>query len=143
MGSRSGPVATQHERFSWDRMRNVLTMTLSAPTGTVAPGSTAALTITVKNEGSGHDFPTGFPEGRAAWVLVKAWDTRNTAVTTDDVELMIRDSQKPAGQQDSLGVGYLTSTSIKPDPTYPSTCPDTEGVGEAGRLRRDRSIRGR
>ena len=128
-GGRSGPVATQHERFSWDRMRNVLTMTLSAPTGTVAPGSTAALTITVKNEGSGHDFPTGFPEGRAAWVLVKAWDTRNTAVTTDDVELTIRDSQKPAGQQDSLGVGYLTSASMKPDPTYPATCPDAEGVG--------------
>jgi len=126
---RSGPVATQHERFAWDRMRNVLTMTLSAPTGTVAPGSTAALTITVKNEGSGHNFPTGFPEGRAAWVLVKAWDTRNTAVTTDDVELMIRDSQKPAGQQDSLGVGYLTSAPIKPDPTYPATCPDTEGIG--------------
>ncbi len=126
---RSGPVATQHERFSWDRMRNVLTMTLAAPPTPVAPGSTAALTITVKNEGSGHDFPTGFPEGRAAWLLVKAWDTRNTASTTDDVELMIRDNQKPAGQQDSLGVGYLTSASIKPDPTYPSTCPDTEGVG--------------
>jgi hypothetical protein len=126
---RSGPVATQHERFAWDRMRNVLTLTLTAPSSPVTPGSTAALTLTVRNEGSGHNFPTGFPEGRAAWVLVKAWDTRNTTSTADDVELMIRDSQKPAGQQDSLGVGYLTSASIKPDPTYPSTCPDTEGVG--------------
>ncbi len=126
--SRSGPVATQHERFAWDRMRNVLTMTLAAPSSVTKP-ATAALTLTVKNEGSGHDFPTGFPEGRAAWVNVKAWDTRNTASTADDVELMIHDSLKPAGQQDTLGVGYLTSATIKPDPTYPSTCPDTEGVG--------------
>src|SRR5574341_1808014 len=122
---------TQHERFSWDRVRNALTLSVTAPASVSIPATEtlAALTITVKNEGSGHNFPTGFPEGRAAWVNVKAWDTRNTAVTTDDVELMIRDSQKPAGQQDSLGVGYLTSASIKPDPTYPSTCPDTEGVG--------------
>ncbi|HET8759525.1 MAG TPA: hypothetical protein VFN94_00540, partial [Nitrospiria bacterium] len=124
---------TQHERFSWDRMRNVLTMTLTAPGTPVAKGSTAPLTIAVKNEGSGHNFPTGFPEGRAAWLLVKAWDTQNTASTADDVELMIRDSQKPAGQQDSLGVGYLTAATMT-DPTYPQTCPDTEGVATGWKI---------
>lgn len=117
---------TQHERFAWDRLRNALTMTLTAPTSVTRPSSEtlAALTIAVKNEGSGHNFPTGFPEGRAAWVYVKAWDTKNTASTTDDVELMIQDSAN--GNRRSLGVGNLTSTAMV-DPNYPATCPDTEG----------------
>ncbi len=119
---------TQHERFAWDRVRNALTLSVTAPASVSQPASEtlAALTVTVKNEGSGHNFPTGFPEGRAAWVLVKAWDTKNTVAITDDVELQIQDSAN--GNRRSLGVGYLTGASIKPDPTYSSSCPDTEGV---------------
>ena len=119
---------TQHERFSWDRVRNALTMSVTAPASVVRPATEtlAALNVTVKNEGSGHNFPTGFPEGRAAWVAVRAWDTKNTAAITDDVELQIQDSAN--GNRRSLGVGYLTAASIKPDPSYLSTCPDTEGV---------------
>ncbi len=119
---------TQHERFAWDRVRNALTMSVAAPASVVRPATEtlAALTVTVKNEGAGHNFPTGFPEGRAAWVAVRAWDTKNTASITDDVELQIQDSAN--GNRRSLGVGYLTAASTKPDPTYPSTCPDAEGV---------------
>lgn len=116
-----GPEATQHERFAWDRLRNALTMTLSAPASVVKPATEAlaVLNIVVKNEGSGHNFPTGFPEGRAAWVAVRAFDTKNTAVTTDDVELQIQDAAN--GNRRSLGVGYLTSTEMY-DPTYPVAC---------------------
>src|SRR3990172_3433807 len=127
-GGRSGPVATQHERFAWDRVRNAVTMSVTAPASVVRPATEtlAALNVTVKNEGSGHNFPTGFPEGRAAWVAVRAWDTKNTAAITDDVELQIQDSANT--NRRSIGVGYLTATAIKPDPSYLSTCPDTEGV---------------
>ena len=48
-------------------------MTLRGP-ATAAAGGRAPLTITVANTGSGHDFPTGFPEGRIAWVAVHAFD---------------------------------------------------------------------
>ncbi|MFZ5588373.1 MAG: hypothetical protein ACOY4M_01805 [Pseudomonadota bacterium] len=114
---RSGPVQTQHERFAWDRLRNALSMTLSAP-ASVAAGTNATLNIVVSNDGSGHNFPTGFPEGRAAWVAVRAFDTKNTASVTDDVELDIRDNVL---NRVSKGVGYLTATEML-DPTYPASC---------------------
>jgi hypothetical protein len=121
VGPRRGVTATQHERFSWDRVRNALTMSVSAPASVSRPATEtlAALNVVVKNEGSGHNFPTGFPEGRAAWVTVRAWDTKNTAVTTDDVELQIQDSAN--GNRRSLGVGDLT-TAEQVDPTYPVAC---------------------
>ncbi|MFZ5863708.1 MAG: hypothetical protein ACOYXR_12805 [Nitrospirota bacterium] len=123
--SARGPSATQHERFAWDRMRNVLVMSVTAP-ASATPGTVAPLGVTITAEGSGHNFPTGFPEGRIAWLHLKAWDTRNTANTSDDVELFIRDSVRPAGAQDTLGVGNLTAQTLV-DPAYPSTCPDTSG----------------
>jgi hypothetical protein len=129
-GRRAGNVATQHERFAWDRLRNVLSMSLAPSATSIAKPATeslVSLTIQIRNDGAGHKFPTGFPEGRAAWVHVRAWDTRNTADTSDDVELQIQDSAY--GNRRSLGVGYLTSSSVKPDPTYPADCPDVEGVG--------------
>lgn len=109
---------TQHERFAWDRVRNALTMSVTAPASVSRPATEtlAPLTVVVKNEGSGHNFPTGFPEGRAAWVAVRAWDTKNTASVADDVELQIQDSAN--GNRRSLGVGYLTATAMT-DPTYP------------------------
>ncbi|RJQ49048.1 MAG: hypothetical protein C4528_01440 [Gammaproteobacteria bacterium] len=114
-------VATQHERFAWDRLRNALTMSFSAPASVSKPSTEtlAALNIVVRNEGSGHNFPTGFPEGRAAWVAVRAFDTRNTADISDDVELMIQDAAN--GDRRSLGVGYLTTAAETTDPAYP-TC---------------------
>ena len=121
---RAGAVATQHERFAWDRLRNALTMSLSAPASVAKPAteSLAALNIVVRNEGSGHNFPTGFPEGRAAWVAVRAFDTKNTASIADDVELMIQDA---TFNRRSLGVGYLTTAAETSDPFYPtSTCPE-------------------
>ena len=75
---------TQHDRMAWDRLRNVLTLDVPArlpPTGTSAP-----FDVTVANTGSGHNFPSGFPEGRNAWLSVRAWD-----VATGD-ELKIFDS---------------------------------------------------
>lgn len=117
----ANPAQTQHERFAWDRLRNALTMSFSAPASVAKPSTEAlaALSITVKNEGSGHNFPTGFPEGRAAWIAVRAFDTRNTASTGDDVELMIQDAAN--GNRRSLGVGYLTASAML-DPTFPSSC---------------------
>jgi len=112
---------TQHERFAWDRLRNALTMSVTAPASVSRPTSGTSLAgpliIAVKNEGSGHNFPTGFPEGRAAWVAVRAFDANG-------VELEIQDSVN--GNRRSFGVGYLTTGSTKPDPTYPSSCPDAE-----------------
>ncbi|MFZ5863709.1 MAG: hypothetical protein ACOYXR_12810 [Nitrospirota bacterium] len=119
---------TQHERFSWDRVRNALTLSLSAQYTSISQPSVeqvVPLTITVKNEGAGHNFPTGFPEGRAAWVAVRAWDTNNTPELTDDTELKIQYSPNSADR--SVGIGYLTAGTVKPDPTYPSNCPDSGG----------------
>ena len=48
-------------------------MTLRGP-ATASAGGRAPITLTVANTGSGHDFPTGFPEGRIAWVAVHAVD---------------------------------------------------------------------
>ncbi len=116
--SRSGPAQTQHERFAWDRLRNVLVIGLTTPATVARPATEAlaALTITIRNEGSGHNYPTGFPEGRNSWVAVRAVDTRNTAVITDDVELMIQDSA--FANRRSAGVGNLTAVSMT-DPNFP------------------------
>ena len=102
-----GP-ATQHARLAWDRLRSVVAVSLSGPASANA-GTTQALSLSVSNTGSGHDFPTGFPEGRNAWVSVRAWDLAT------GTELQIADS---FWNRTSLGVGYLT-TSSQVDPNYP------------------------
>jgi hypothetical protein len=105
--SNRGPV-TQHARLAWDRLRNVLDLTLSGPS-TVSAGTTQPIHVAVTNTGSGHDFPTGFPEGRAAWVAVRAWD-----LATGN-ELQIQDS---FWNRTSTGVGYFTAAGMT-DPNYP------------------------
>lgn len=115
-----GAEPTQHVRFAWDRLRNALTMSVSAPASVAVPASESVLplNVVIANDGAGHNFPTGFPEGRNAWVKVSAWDTRNTADTSDDVELEIETSVDLAGGGSrttrSLGVGNLTTTGSAP-----------------------------
>ncbi|HTQ11588.1 MAG TPA: Ig-like domain-containing protein [Fimbriimonadaceae bacterium] len=99
---------TQHSRLAWDRLRNVLDLGLQGP-AVIAAGDRAPLRIVVTNSGSGHDFPSGFPEGRNAWVSVRAFDLATGA------ELAIYDSY---WKRTSRGVGYLTRTDQK-DPKYP------------------------
>jgi hypothetical protein len=103
----TGP-PTQHARLAWDRLRNALELTVSAPQHVTA-GHSAALAIKIVNSGTGHDFPTGFPEGRNAWVAVRAFD-----VATGK-ELEIADS---FWKRRSLGVGYLTNQDMT-DPNFP------------------------
>jgi len=105
--SATGPI-TQHSRLAWDRLRNVLDLAIQAP-ATAAAGSRVPLEVKVTNSGSGHDFPSGFPEGRVAWVAVRAFDLATGG------ELPIYDS---FWKRTSRGVGYLTSTDQK-DPKYP------------------------
>jgi hypothetical protein len=102
-----GPI-TQHARLAWDRLRNVLDLDLTAPRE-VSAGGRAPLHLTVTNSGSGHDFPSGFPEGRAAWVAVRAFD-----LATGN-ELPIHDS---FWQRTALGIGYLTREDMA-DPNFP------------------------
>ena len=102
-----GP-ATQHARLAWDRLRNAVSVALRVPPH-VAAGNAAELRVTVTNSGAGHDFPTGFPEGRNAWVAVHALD-----LSTGD-ELAIADSH---WKRRSLGVGYLTDHAFV-DPNFP------------------------
>jgi hypothetical protein len=103
----TGP-RTQHDRMAWDRLRNVLTLDVMGPTS-AADGTTQGLMIAVSNTGSGHNFPSGFPEGRNAWLSVRAWD-----VATGN-ELEIFDS---FWGRTSVGVGYLTDAETV-DPNYP------------------------
>src|SRR5215468_8834592 len=63
----------QQTRLAWDRLRHVLTLEMHGP-DTVAPDGEFPVGIRVANTGSGHDFPTGFPEGRTAWVAMHAYD---------------------------------------------------------------------
>ncbi|HEX3554698.1 MAG TPA: Ig-like domain-containing protein [Thermoanaerobaculia bacterium] len=102
-----GPI-TQHARLAWDRLRNVLDLALASP-ATAAAGTRAPLKITVANSGSGHDFPSGFPEGRVAWVAVRAWDLGSGR------ELDLYDAH---WKRTSKGVGYLTHDDM-PDPNFP------------------------
>ena len=99
----------QQQRLAWDRLRNVLSMTVKGPVA-ATPGSHAPITITVANTGSGHNFPTGFPEGRIAWVAVHAHDLAT------GTELRIQDS---FWKRTSVGVGDLTTAEETVDPAFP------------------------
>ena len=101
-------VETQQARMAWDRLRHVLSMDLRGP-GSVRPGGSAPLRITVANTGSGHNFPTGFPEGRIAWLTVHAYDLATGK------ELPIHDS---LWNRTSVGVGNLTTEELV-DPNFP------------------------
>ncbi len=98
----------QQARLAWDRLRHVLSLEASGP-ATAAAGATAPLVITVANTGSGHDFPTGFPEGRIGWLAVHAYDLATGK------ELAIQDS---VWNRTSIGVGSLTTEEVV-DPAFP------------------------
>jgi len=100
--------ATQQARLAWDRLRNVLDLSLTGPSHAPA-GAEAPLAIAVANTGSGHNFPTGFPEGRIAWVAVSAFDLATGH------ELPIHDT---FWNRTSVGVGRLT-TADTIDPAFP------------------------
>jgi hypothetical protein len=98
----------QQARLAWDRLRNVLSMDVAGPP-VVEAGAYAPLVISVANTGSGHDFPTGFPEGRIAWLAIHAYDLGTGA------ELALHDSE---WNRISRGVGNLT-TEDQIDPNFP------------------------
>ena len=62
--------ASQQARLAWERLRNVLDLAVSGPAAASAGGN-VPLAVTVTNSGSGHNFPTGFPEGRIAWLALQ------------------------------------------------------------------------
>ncbi len=101
---------TQHARLAWDRLRNVLDLDLCGPGlgRRRAPARPCGSRVT--NSGSGHDFPSGFPEGRTAWVAVRAFDLASGR------ELDLYDS---LWKRTSQGVGYLTRDEM-PDPNFPA-----------------------
>lgn len=99
---------SQQPRMAWDRLRHVLSMDVQGPAATAA-GNQAPLAITIANTGSGHDFPTGFPEGRTAWLALHAWDL------STGKELTIHDN---VWNRDSVGVGNLTTKEMV-DPNFP------------------------
>jgi len=103
---RRGAYAHQ-ARLAWDRLRHVLSMDLEAPVAAPA-GSEAPLSVAIANTGSGHNFPTGFPEGRTAWLAIHAYD-----LATGN-ELPIHDK---SWQRISVGVGNLTSEEMV-DPNF-------------------------
>jgi len=88
---------------------------------TARSGGIVPLTITIANTGSGHDFPTGLPEGRIAWLAVHAYDLATGR------ELSIDDS---VWHRTSIGVGNLTAQTAL-DPQLPAV-----RLASAGRLRR-------
>jgi hypothetical protein len=100
--------ATQQARLAWDRLRNVLDLDLSGATDAAA-GGRARITVSVTNSGSGHNFPTGFPEGRIAWVAISAFDLATGR------ELPIHDS---FWNRTSIGIGRLTGMDMI-DPSFP------------------------
>jgi hypothetical protein len=106
-GERTGAYA-QQQRLAWDRMRKVLWMNVQGP-ASAASGSSIPISVTVQNTGSGHKFPTGFPEGRIAWLAVHAYDL------STGQELQIHDK---VWGRDSLGVGNLTREEVI-DPNFP------------------------
>lgn len=109
-------VYAQQARLAWDRLRHVLSLDASGPQ-TASPGTTVPISISVANTGSGHDFPSGFPEGRIAWVAVHAYDLATGK------ELAIQDAE---WKRTSIGVGSLTKEEMV-DPAYPKTCNHNEG----------------
>ena len=98
----------QQQRLAWDRLRNVLALDVTGPAA-ARGGGTVPITVAVANTGSGHNFPTGFPEGRIAWVALHAFD-----LATGN-ELPIRDS---FWKRTSIGVGNLTRSETV-DPAFP------------------------
>jgi hypothetical protein len=99
---------SQQARLAWDRLRHVLSMELKGP-ATAAAGSEAPVVVTVANTGSGHNFPTGFPEGRTAWLAIHAYDLATGK------ELPIYDK---VWNRTSIGVGNLTRHEMV-DPNFP------------------------
>jgi len=99
---------SQHARLAWDRLRHVVDLDLTGP-DRAAAGTSAPIAITVSNTGAGHNFPTGFPEGRIAWVAVSAYDLPSGH------ELPIYDA---TWKRTSIGVGRLT-TAESLDPEFP------------------------
>jgi hypothetical protein len=98
----------QQARMAWDRLRHVLSLEASGPASADA-GTSAPISVTVANTGSGHDFPTGFPEGRVGWVAVHAYDLATGH------ELAVHDS---FWNRTSMGIGGLTTDEIV-DPNFP------------------------
>src|SRR6185369_16305358 len=98
----------QQGRLAWDRLRHVISLESSGP-ASAAAGSSVPIAVTVANTGSGHDFPTGFPEGRIGWVAVHAYDLATGK------ELPIHDA---VWNRTSIGVGSLTTEEIA-DPAFP------------------------
>jgi len=98
----------QQTRLAWDRLRHVVSMDLHGP-ATAAANSLAPISITIANTGSGHNFPTGFPEGRTAWLAIHAYDLATGK------ELPIHDN---VWNRSSLGVGNLTREEMI-DPNFP------------------------
>jgi len=98
----------QQARMAWDRLRNVFSMEVTGPRA-VEVGSTPPMAIVLANTGSGHNFPTGFPEGRIAWLAVHAHDLATGQ------ELEIRDS---VWNRTSRGVGNFTTVD-QIDPNFP------------------------
>ncbi len=99
---------TQQARLAWDRLRHVLSLDLQGP-ATAQAGTKAPVFIAVANTGSGHNFPTGFPEGRTAWLSIHAYDLATGK------ELAIHDN---VWNRTSIGVGNLTTEEIV-DPNFP------------------------
>jgi hypothetical protein len=99
---------SQQARLAWDRLRHVLRMDLHGPEA-AAENSSVPLSITIANTGSGHDFPTGFPEGRTAWLAIHAYDLATGK------ELPIKDN---VWNRVSIGVGNLTTKEVV-DPNFP------------------------
>jgi hypothetical protein len=100
--------STQQARLAWERLRNVLDLNLAGPASAPA-GGTAPIRVSVANTGSGHNFPTGFPEGRIAWVAISAFDLATGK------ELPIHDA---FWNRTSLGVGRFTTADTM-DPAFP------------------------
>src|ERR1051326_6224933 len=98
----------QQARLAWDRLRHVLSMDLHGAAAAAA-GSSAPLSITIANTGSGHNFPTGFPEGRTAWLALHAYDLATGK------ELPIEDK---IWKRVLYGVGNLTTEEMV-DPNFP------------------------
>ena len=89
----------------------MVSLDLTGPV-TVHSGTMAPLTVDVANTGSGHNFPTGFPEGRVGWLAVRAFDLESGK------ELQIHDS---FWNRTSVGVGRLTTQEMI-DPNFPEKC---------------------
>jgi hypothetical protein len=99
---------TQQARLAWDRLRNVLDLSLSGLSHAAAD-TRAPIRVSVTNSGSGHNFPTGFPEGRVAWLAVRATDLASGR------QLDIYDA---FWKRTSRGVGGLTRKDTI-DPNFP------------------------